>query len=142
PISLSLLSDRLGLLSPLTHSTPAFNPGSVSRLTGDRPEMVKRLLNELLHSNREDRQLLATHMLEGHPDEIRDMAHRIKGAARIISASRAVDACNALEQACEPGTSEDRLRACHQALDNAMLELERALSAQQEKPGTTGKADR
>ncbi|MEE5066918.1 transporter substrate-binding domain-containing protein [Pseudomonas alliivorans] len=141
PISLSLLSDRLALLSPLTRPTLAFSPGSVSQLTGNRPEMVRRLLTELLRSNREDRQSLATRMLEGHMDEIRDMAHRIKGAARIISASRVVDACNTLEQACEPGTSEAQLRACHQAVDSAMLELERALSAQQEESGMPGKAD-
>ncbi len=103
--------------------------------------MVRRLLTELLRSNREDRQSLATRMLAGHMDEIRDMAHRIKGAARIISASRVVDACNTLEQACEPGTSEAQLRACHQAVDSAMLELERALSAQQEESGMPGKAD-
>ncbi|CAM3150839.1 hybrid sensor histidine kinase/response regulator [Pseudomonas floridensis] len=141
PISLALLNEKLILLSPLERSTPAFSPGSVSSLTGDRPEMVKRLLTELLRSNREDRQILARHMLEGRREDIRDMAHRIKGAARIISASRVVEACHELEQACEPENDDNQVHACHAVVDSALLELERALSAQQEKTGAAKKAN-
>ncbi|MCF5705892.1 transporter substrate-binding domain-containing protein [Pseudomonas syringae] len=140
PISLAVLSEKLARLSPLSHTPPAFKLGSVSRLTGDRPEMVSRLLAELLRSNREDRQRLAEHALERRLDDLRDMAHRIKGAARIISASRVVDACHALELACESATSETDLHACHEAVDRTLLELEHALTAQQDKTEAMRKA--
>ncbi|MDA3137080.1 Hpt domain-containing protein [Pseudomonas syringae] len=57
--------------------------------------MVERLLAQLLHSNHEDRLLLARLMPENNRQKTRDLAHRIKGAARIITASRVVDACDA-----------------------------------------------
>ncbi|MBI6557817.1 response regulator [Pseudomonas syringae] len=135
PISLSMLSERLAAIAPLAppRALP-FSLDSVSNLTGDRPEMVERLLAQLLHSNHEDRLLLARLMPENNRQETRDLAHRIKGAARIIQASRVVDACDALELACEPDTPDEQFRTCQQAVELAMIELEDALMLQQAKP--------
>nr|WP_249685350.1 response regulator [Pseudomonas syringae] len=135
PISLSMLSERLTAIAPLapTRALP-FSLDSVSNLTGDRPEMVERLLAQLLHSNHEDRLLLARLMPENNRQETRDLAHRIKGAARIITASRVVDACDALELACEPDTPDEQFYTCQQAVELAMIELEDALMLQQAKP--------
>ncbi|MBC3954141.1 transporter substrate-binding domain-containing protein [Pseudomonas triticifolii] len=138
PISLALLSEKLAHLEPVVHTAPAFNLSSVHSLTGERPEMVKRLLAQLLQSNREDRQLLTTLMLEGHRDDVREMAHRIKGAARIISAAQVVKACDALEAACEPDATDAQLQAAHEVVNTTMIELERALVAQQSKAETPG----
>ncbi|MCH5650985.1 transporter substrate-binding domain-containing protein [Pseudomonas syringae] len=135
PISLSMLSERLAAIAPLAppRALP-FSLDSVSNLTGDRPEMVERLLAQLLHSNHEDRLLLARLMPEKNRQKTRDLAHRIKGAARIIQASRVVDACDALELACEPDTPDEQFRTCQQAVELAMIELEDALMLQQAKP--------
>ncbi|RMV52986.1 PAS protein [Pseudomonas syringae pv. helianthi] len=133
PISLSMLSERLAAISPLAHTPLPFSLDSVSNLTGDRPEMVERLLTQLRQSNHEDRLLLARLTPEDNRDKTRDLAHRIKGAARIISASRLVDACEALEQACEPGMPDEQLRLCQQVVELAMIELEDALILQQAK---------
>ncbi|WP_080477506.1 transporter substrate-binding domain-containing protein [Pseudomonas syringae] len=135
PISLSMLSERLTAIAPLapTRALP-FSLDSVSNLTGDRPEMVERLLAQLLHSNHEDRLLLARLMPENNRQKTRDLAHRIKGAARIITASRVVDACDALELACEPDTPDEQFYTCQQAVELAMIELEDALMLQQAKP--------
>ncbi|EGH29595.1 PAS protein [Pseudomonas syringae pv. japonica str. M301072] len=135
PISLSMLSERLTAIAPLapTRALP-FSLDSVSNLTGDRPEMVERLLAQLLHSNHEDRLLLARLIPENNRQKTRDLAHRIKGAARIITASRVVDACDALELACEPDTPDEQLYTCQQAVELAMIELEDALMLQQAKP--------
>ncbi|WP_024695362.1 Hpt domain-containing protein [Pseudomonas syringae] len=138
PISLALLSEKLAHLEPVVHTAPAFNLSSVHSLTGERPEMVKRLLAQLLQSNREDRQLLATLMLEGRRNDVREMAHRIKGAARIISAAQVVKACDALEAACEPDATDAQLQAAHEVVNTTMIELERALVAQQSKVETPG----
>ncbi|KAA8692063.1 PAS protein [Pseudomonas caricapapayae] len=133
PISLSMLSERLAAISPLAHTPLPFSLDSVSNLTGNRPEMVERLLTQLRQSNHEDRLLLARLTPEDNRDKTRDLAHRIKGAARIISASRLVDACEALEQACEPGMPDEQLRLCQQVVELAMIELEDALILQQAK---------
>ncbi|MCJ2375067.1 transporter substrate-binding domain-containing protein [Pseudomonas sp. RGM 3321] len=134
PISLSMLSERLTAISPLAHTPLPFSLDSVSSLTGDRPEMVERLLAQLLHSNHEDRLLLARLIPENNRRKTRDLAHRIKGAARIIRASRVVDACDALEQACEADTPDEQFHTCQQVVELAMIELEEALILQQAKP--------
>nr|WP_234829728.1 Hpt domain-containing protein [Pseudomonas savastanoi] len=134
PISLSMLSERLTAVSPLARTPLPFSLDSISNLTGDRPEMVERLLAQLLQSNHEDRLLLARLIPENNRRKTRDLAHRIKGAARIISASRVVDACDALEQACEADTPDEQFHTCQQVVELAMIELEDALILQQAKP--------
>lgn len=135
PIGLSMLSERLAAIAPLVHTrTLPFSLDSVSNLTGERPEMVERLLTQLLHSNHEDRLALARLTPEKDRRKTRDLAHRIKGAARIITASRVVDACDALELACDPDTPDEQFRTCRQAVELAMIELEDALILQQARP--------
>ncbi|PBQ15048.1 hybrid sensor histidine kinase/response regulator [Pseudomonas congelans] len=135
PIGLSMLSERLAAIAPLAHTrTLPFSLDSVSNLTGERPEMVERLLTQLLHSNHEDRLALARLTPEKDRRKTRDLAHRIKGAARIITASRVVDACDALELACDPDTPDEQFRTCRQAVELAMIELEDALILQQARP--------
>ncbi len=135
PIGLSMLSERLAAIAPLVHTrTLPFSLDSVSNLTGERPEMVERLLAQLLHSNHEDRLALARLTPEKDRRKTRDLAHRIKGAARIITASRVVDACDALELACDPDTPDEQFRTCRQAVELAMIELEDALILQQARP--------
>ncbi|KFE45212.1 histidine kinase [Pseudomonas congelans] len=135
PIGLSMLSERLAAIAPLAHTrTLPFSLASVSNLTGERPEMVERLLAQLLHSNHEDRLALARLTPEKDRRKTRDLAHRIKGAARIITASRVVDACDALELACDSDTPDEQFRTCRQAVELAMIELEDALILQQARP--------
>ncbi|RMS20815.1 Sensor histidine kinase/response regulator, partial [Pseudomonas coronafaciens pv. garcae] len=135
PISLSTLSERLGTISPLgrTAALP-FRLDSVSNLTGNRPEMVERLIAQLLQSNHEDRLSLARLALEDNRGKTVELAHRIKGAARIISASRVVEACDELEKACEADVTDEQFHLCQKAIELAMIELEDALILQQAKP--------
>ncbi|WP_459199843.1 response regulator, partial [Pseudomonas tremae] len=135
PISLSTLSERLGTISPLgrTAALP-FSLDSVSNLTGNRPQMVERLIAQLLQSNHEDRLSLARLVLEDNRGKTVELAHRIKGAARIISASRVVEACDELEKACEADVTDEQFHLCQKAVELAMIELEDALILQQAKP--------
>lgn len=59
-----------------------------------------------------------------------DVAHKIKGAARIVQASRLVDSCEALEKACHEVVHHDQVTECSKAMEHAMLELEQALQQQ------------
>ncbi|RMQ43204.1 PAS-like protein [Pseudomonas cichorii] len=136
PIGLTTLSERLAKVpsittAPVVPATLPFNLDSVSNLTAGRPEMVQRLLTQLLQSNREDRQALSELVTQGNHKSIGEMAHRIKGAARIIGASRVIESCEALEKACSPDTGHNILEACHREVDTAMLALEQALVEQQ-----------
>ncbi|WP_057415410.1 transporter substrate-binding domain-containing protein [Pseudomonas syringae group genomosp. 3] len=133
PISLSMLSERLTAISPLARAYPPFSLDSISSLTGNRPEMVERLITQLQHSNHEDRLVLARLMPDNDRLETRELAHRIKGAARIISAASVVRACDALELACEPDVPDEHFHTCKQVVELAMIELEDALMLQQAK---------
>ena len=99
PLSLSALSQWVDSVRPALIS-PAFNLQGLHALTGGNPAQTRRLLTELLNSSRLDRQdLLALSPGRDH-QALAEMAHKIKGAARIAQASRLIDSCDALEQAC------------------------------------------
>ncbi|OUM07168.1 hybrid sensor histidine kinase/response regulator [Pseudomonas syringae] len=133
PISLSMLSERLTAIAPLARTPLPFSLDSVSNLTGHQPERVERLIAQLLQSNHEDRLTLARLILEGNRAQTRDLAHRIKGAARIISASRVVEACDELEKACEADMTDEQFHRGQKDVELAMIELEDALLMQQAK---------
>jgi CheY-like chemotaxis protein len=133
PISLKALNERLDKIHPSGHrqteaSAPAvFEMDSVSLLTGDRPEMIQRLLEQLLQSCQQDREELAGLMAKEDQDAIGLIAHKIKGAARIIRAIQVIDRCEALEDACAEAEPAEIIEACRLALGTAMGLLEAAL---------------
>jgi len=133
PISLTALSERLADITPqqITATRPSYNLDSVRSLTGDRPEMIQRLLSQLISSNQEDRQALAELAARDDRSGLREMAHKIRGAARIIRASDVIEACEALENACNEQAPQSVIHACQQAIDAAMSDLEQALRTQQ-----------
>jgi two-component system sensor histidine kinase EvgS len=59
--------------------------------------------------------------------QLRELAHRIKGAARIIRAGRVIEACDAMEGIDEEVTTEDDVRMRQNALEVAMVDLGTAL---------------
>ena len=126
PISLATLSQCLETLQPFNEE-PAFNLQSLQALTGGDPVLVQRLLTELLNSNRLDRQALLSVSPGCGREAFIDIAHKIKGAARIVQATRLMDSCEALERMCHEAFTEASLASCTEAIQQAMLELERAL---------------
>ena len=133
PISLKALNERLDKLQPHDRqradlSAPeVFDMGSVRLLTGDRPDSVRRLLAQLLLSCEQDREELTRLQAATNQADIRQMAHKIKGAARIIRAVRVIDRCEALEDACGEDEPVEIIEACQSALGAAMSVLETAL---------------
>jgi len=133
PISLTALNDhlsRVGVRQPQAERKPVTRPfdmDSIVALTGDRPEMIQHLINQLINSCQDDARELAEARARGARPQISDVAHKIKGAARIISAGEVIDLCGKLEQACA-GTETDAVVAeCALALEHAMTVLEHAL---------------
>jgi two-component system sensor histidine kinase EvgS len=102
-------------------------------LTGANPLLNQRLLAELLNSNRLDREALLALSGSTDPQPFLDIAHKIKGAARIVQACRLIDSCEALETSCRDGSSPEKVADRCTALEHAMLELDQALLQQIDK---------
>ncbi len=108
PISLEALHDRLASVTPHNTTPPSSDDldlSSLQQLTGDDPNALRQLLEELLDSNAEDQARLLRLSSQQDLPGLADLAHRIKGGARIIDAQRLVAACEALENACRGGNA-------------------------------------
>ena len=122
PISLTLLSQRLTALVPLYTSQDNFNLESLNALSGGNNEQKKRLLEELLRSNSADLTTLLELPDNGALQPFADIAHRIKGAARIVGADELIKHCEILEQATPSNLiqARDEVRASMQSLEQAL----------------------
>ena len=122
PISLTLLSQRLAMFEPLFHCAEVFNADALSPLTGGDKERTRLLLEELLRSNCQDLKTLLELPDNGELQAFVEIAHRIKGAARIVGAQSLINNCEALEQATPANLVQAReqvqvsMRALGQAL--------------------------
>ena len=64
---------------------------------------------------------------EGDPQALLDLAHRIKGGARMVNARRLILGCERLEQACSEPVDPVVLEQAVQDLQDAMQRLDRHL---------------
>lgn len=127
PIELATLERHLRFLSPpLSRScTPKkFDIKELDHLTGGDPQVIHRVLNGLLESNRHDLAQLRHVLASGGNKGIAELAHRIKGAARIIKAHTLITHCDQLEQANRKSATGSQIKAILTRLELAMLELE------------------
>ncbi len=129
PISLSALSQWMKTVRS-TSRPKAFNVQSLQTLTGGNPLSIRRLLEELLSSNRSDRRELLDIARSGDRQALTEAAHKIKGVARIVQATSLIQRCEALEHACHQAQGAQPIGECTEALDQAMTELERALETE------------
>ncbi|WP_198781458.1 ATP-binding protein [Shewanella putrefaciens] len=99
PISLAELEKMLRHFSPEKEimAAPHFEATSVEKLTGNNTELVDKLLRELLKSNQADLAALYRAFKTQDLNSVKELAHKIKGAARIIDAKRLVAICEKLE---------------------------------------------
>jgi len=129
PLSLTLLGQWIDEITP-TFPAPVFDLQSLSVLTGGNPAQTRRMLAELLKSSRLDREELLTLSPEDDREALAVVAHKIKGAARIAQASRLIECCDALEEACQQALASQEIARHWAATSQAMLELEQALQNQ------------
>ncbi|MVV48787.1 transporter substrate-binding domain-containing protein [Pseudomonas sp. PB120] len=129
PLTLTALSQWVEGLQP-PRRDPAFSLAGLHLLTGGNPILDQRLLTELLNSNRADREELLALSPSGDRQFFLDVAHKIKGAARIVQAYRLIDRCESLEKACHETPHHNEVAECSKALARVMLELEQALRQQ------------
>ncbi|NVZ18028.1 transporter substrate-binding domain-containing protein [Pseudomonas costantinii] len=136
PISLQDLSARLASLVP--HTTPVLTDeahrelpdgidlSSLEQLSRGDSTSIKSLLQDLATSNEQDMARLMLLFTQHDVTGLADLAHRVKGGARIIKAQRLIQACEALEVACE-GLNSAVLTEAVDGLQQAMEQLEQTL---------------
>jgi len=138
PISLKDLSARLaGLATEPGSEHPGFAADddidltSVEHLAGGNIASIKSLLGDLAASNEQDMarlmQLFTRHDLQG----LADIAHRVKGGARIIKARVLIRCCEDLEAATRQADSmrlTETVDALHQQMEQLGERLERYLA--------------
>ncbi|WPN45885.1 transporter substrate-binding domain-containing protein [Pseudomonas sp. P8_241] len=129
PLPLNALSQWVEGVKPRIDK-PAFSLQGLHLLTGGNPVLDRRLLTELLDSNRQDLQILQSLSQTGDKQALLDIAHKIKGAARIVQASRLIESCEALETTCQGIFNDNEMAVYIKSLQRAMDELEHALRIQ------------
>lgn len=107
---------------------PAFSAESILALTQNDDALIRQLLEEVIRTNRADvAQLQRLHQEADWP-KVSDMAHRLAGGARVVSAKTMIDTALALEkkaqgQAAGPSPEIDGLVQAL-AAQSAMLEAQ------------------
>jgi two-component system sensor histidine kinase EvgS len=84
---------------------PAFDLSSLLMLTQGDNDALNELLTPLLNSLEEDRALLPSMREQAEFARLHDLAHRVKGGARLVKAQALISCCEALEGVCERNDS-------------------------------------
>lgn len=131
PITLEELRSYLIGIVPSTKSesvTSTFDLAYLQQLTLGNKEALSGLLKDLRRSVIEDRNRLAEFSPETNNHQIAELAHRIKGGARLARAELLLGACEHLESVCRIDTTRDQkqsaVTAVCEALDNLASEIE------------------
>ncbi|WP_422418662.1 transporter substrate-binding domain-containing protein [Pseudomonas sp. GZD-222] len=105
-----------------------FDIDNLQYLTLGDPGLIRRLIGELARSNHED--LKALRALGPQPSRaaLRNLAHRIKGGAKMLKARGVVRNCEALEQASLGNASNEQLKVMLDSLEQSLLTLEKQLA--------------
>lgn len=119
--------------SPQVISKDAFDRLALRGMSDGEVQVETRLLEALLRTNLSDAQEIAVHVASGAYAEAASVAHKIKGAARMVDAKRVILACEALERAWDhsefgaPGSSlaplAEALDEFNQAIQVQLAEL-------------------
>ncbi|OWP51984.1 ATP-binding protein [Pseudomonas nitroreducens] len=110
-----------------------FDLKSLREMTGGNPGLIRRLLEELHSSNRIDIDQVRPLWEAGDWKQLADLAHRIKGAARLVNADTLQDLCGKLEEGCKGGLDSKELRNRAMAVEQAMAALQDDLQQQLRK---------
>ncbi len=112
-------------------SPRVFDLESLQTLVGSEPKMLRHILSELIVNNRTDQQALTTCLQKQATVELAELAHRIKGAARVVKGEQLVESCHQLEQACLNLMPLDAVSEYVEQVQHAIVTLEQGLLAQQ-----------
>ncbi|MCG9966229.1 ATP-binding protein [Shewanella cutis] len=127
PISLQELNNTLIKYSRTLGKSNidlSFTPEVVQHLTGNDDALTLKLLLELIKSNKSDRDILIQARKNSEHQKIRDITHKIKGAAKIIDARDLVMCCEKIE-----GSSNQSIEKDITPLLNALDKLDNEIAS-------------
>ncbi|WP_422419966.1 transporter substrate-binding domain-containing protein [Pseudomonas sp. GZD-222] len=102
--------------------------GPLELLISSEPVKFRQILNELINNNRKDCLALKALLQQGDTDKLSQLAHRIKGAAKVVKGEQLVERCRQLEAAClDPQVSFAQLEHAVAQVEAAIGALEEAL---------------
>ncbi|WP_423815352.1 transporter substrate-binding domain-containing protein [Pseudomonas koreensis] len=97
-------------------------------MISSEPIKFRQILAELIKSNRNDCLLMKALLRNGEIENLVELAHRIKGAARVVKGEQLVECCRRLEVACQDSkVSLVRLQQLVGQVEEAIVALEHAL---------------
>lgn len=118
-----------GQLEPTEDIVPVdIDLSTLEQMAGEDHALIARLREEVLNSLHHDLQRLERLRPGRDPEGLRELAHHIKGAARMVGAARLVAACDELEQVSRGADTEPVVSAVH-VLREAMNALAQRLQA-------------
>jgi two-component system, NarL family, sensor histidine kinase EvgS len=131
PISLGDLGARLSSVIPSAEQAAApfkddIDLGGLHQLTRGDEASIKRLLDDLASCNDDDMARLMRLFTQNDVPGLANLAHRIKGGARIIKAQGLIGACERLEAACagvNPVQLTEAVDELHQAMERLAQRL-------------------
>ncbi|WP_375538957.1 transporter substrate-binding domain-containing protein [Pseudomonas frederiksbergensis] len=103
-----------------------FDLSGLEQYVGTDRTLINRLVHDLAVTNREDRERLLEAHAAGNRQDLQDLAHRIKGGARMVQAIRVIECCEQLEQACAEGGAA-MIDDAVERLQQTMARLDRSL---------------
>ncbi|MCK3863872.1 transporter substrate-binding domain-containing protein [Pseudomonas sp. B329] len=102
--------------------------GPLELLISGEPVKFRHILDELIKNNRKDCQVLSALLHVGDTESLNQLAHRIKGAARVVHGDQLVDRCRHLEVVClDSKRSPEQLQHAVAEVEAAIVILEKAL---------------
>ncbi|MFJ2986628.1 response regulator [Collimonas sp. NPDC087041] len=105
-----------------------FESETLNMLSGGNVAIVSDLLREMIKSNRQDQVQLDIYAHDARWNQVAEVAHRIKGAARLANADMLIATCVALESACGGVIDKAAIHAKIAAVATEIEKLEVALS--------------
>ncbi|MHC8327923.1 response regulator [Pseudomonas sp. LB1P83] len=120
------LADRFVETTSEQPSSSELDLSELEKYVGEDRTLINQLLRELAVTNRDDRESLLQAHTDNNRPGLQELAHRIKGGARMVRAQRLIECCVALERACAEGRAAlideavDQLQHAMQLLDHSL----------------------
>lgn len=133
PLTLDHLLSRIQLAFP-SYAMP-FSLETLAKVNGIGPDAHGAFIEQVIRSNRADLLMLDVLIAQGDLPELARLAHKIKGAAKIIDAHEVIDDCRRLQDSAEKRQEENCLVQVHHLKQN-LLQLEGALLEVEVQTGT------
>lgn len=96
----------------MTNTSPIINADWLERMRSSKPDFLRELFEMFLDNEPKRLAALAAAVAAGDQEQVRYLAHSLKGAAATLGLDRLRDACRELEFAAKEGREEALTECC------------------------------